>query len=66
MIIDEFLYALGFKTDTSGAKSFVSALGGVDQASQHTTKVASIHCVGGRRNGMGAGNLCRCCCRGIR
>ncbi|END1364424.1 hypothetical protein ABLL29_004571 [Salmonella enterica subsp. enterica] len=37
MIIDEFLYALGFKTDTSGAKSFVSALGGVDQASQHTT-----------------------------
>ncbi|EAO7484790.1 hypothetical protein O0466_000445 [Salmonella enterica] len=44
MIIDEFLYALGFKTDTSGAKSFVSALGGVDQASQHTTK-SMLHAV---------------------
>lgn len=44
MIIDEFLYALGFKVDDSGAKTFVSALGGVDQASQHTTK-SMLHAV---------------------
>lgn len=44
MIIDEFLYALGFKTDTTGAKTFVTALGGVDQASQHTTK-SMMHAV---------------------
>lgn len=44
MIVDEFLYALGFKTDTSGAKTFVSALGGVDQAAQHSTK-SMLHAV---------------------
>lgn len=44
MIIDEFLYALGFKVDDSGAKTFVSALGGVDKASQHTTK-SMLHAV---------------------
>ncbi|MDK9607114.1 hypothetical protein [Lelliottia wanjuensis] len=44
MIIDEFLYALGFKVDESGAKSFVSALGGVDQAAQHSTK-SMMHAV---------------------
>lgn len=44
MIVDEFLYALGFKTDTSGAKTFVSALGGVDQGAQHSTK-SMLHAV---------------------
>jgi len=44
MIINEFLYALGFKVDESGAKSFVSALGGVDQAAQHSTK-SMMHAV---------------------
>ncbi|ENO3037852.1 hypothetical protein ACTT3R_000566 [Enterobacter ludwigii] len=44
MIIDEFLYALGFKTDTIGAKTLVTAMGGADQASQHTTK-SMMHAV---------------------